>query len=188
MWTEENVAQIRQRIDGLLARQGRVILAIDGKCASGKTTLADLLAEGYDCNVFRMDDFFLRPEQRTRERFAQVGGNVDHERFRAEVLEPLLTGQSFAFRPFDCQTMTLSAPVSVEPKPLTIVEGSYSMHPVFGAPYDLRILLTVPEDVQRQRILGRPAFLHDRFFTQWIPMENRYLEVFQIEQKADLIL
>ena len=71
MWTDEGVALIRQRIDELLSRQGRVLVAIDGKCASGKTTLAARLAECYDCNVFHMDDFFLRPEQRTEERYAR---------------------------------------------------------------------------------------------------------------------
>ena len=39
-----------------------IIVAIDGKYASGKTTPADKLAEICNCNV---DDYFLRPEQRT---------------------------------------------------------------------------------------------------------------------------
>ena len=40
-----------------------------------------------------MDDFFLRPEQRRPERFAEPGGNVDRERFAAEVL--VHTGPAF---------------------------------------------------------------------------------------------
>ena len=58
----------KKQIDELLAANDTVIVAIDGKCTSGKTTLASKLAEIYDCNVFHMDDFFLRPEQRTPER------------------------------------------------------------------------------------------------------------------------
>ena len=54
-----------QCIRQLLAEKDRVIVAIDGNCASGKTTLTAQLAEHFDCNVFHMDDFFLRPEQRT---------------------------------------------------------------------------------------------------------------------------
>jgi hypothetical protein len=57
------------------------------------------------------------------------------------------------------------------------VEGTYSLHPYFEDPYDLKILLTVTEEIQRQRILNRPQFLQDRFFKEWIPMENRYFEV-----------
>jgi uridine kinase len=52
---------LRKKIDELLMQKDIVIVAIDGKCTSGKTTLAAKLAEIYDCNVFHMDDFFLRP-------------------------------------------------------------------------------------------------------------------------------
>lgn len=165
---------IQKKIDELLVQKAMVIVAIDGKCTSGKTTLAANLAKIYDCNVFHMDDFFLRPEQRTQERFAEVGGNVDYERFKVEVLTPLKAGQAFSYRPFDCSTFTLAEPIYVTPKRLNIIEGTYSHHPYFGDPYDLKILLTVDEETQRQRILQRPVFLHKRFFEEWIPMENRY--------------
>ena len=72
---------IRKKIDELLTQKDMVIVAIDGKCTSGKTTLASKLTEIYDCNVFHMDDFFLRPEQRTPERFVEVGGNGDRRKF-----------------------------------------------------------------------------------------------------------
>ena len=179
---------IRKKIDELLTQKDMVIVAIDGKCTSGKTTLASKLAEIYDCNVFHMDDFFLRPEQRTPERFAEVGGNVDYERFKAEVLIPLQAEHPFSYHPFDCSTFTLADPVCVTPKKLNIVEGTYSHHPYFGDPYDLKILLTVDEETQRQRIFQRPAFLHKRFFEEWIPMENRYFDSFTIPSKADIIL
>ena len=72
----ERLEILKNRIDELLEQKQQVIIAIDGKCTSGKTTLARQLAESYDCNVFHMDEFFLRPEQRVPERFAEVGGNV----------------------------------------------------------------------------------------------------------------
>ena len=171
---ENTLEIVKQQIDALLEERNFVTVAIDGKCTSGKTTLASRLAAIYDCNVFHMDDFFLRPEQRTPERFAEAGGNVDYERFREEVLLPLRSGKAFSYRPFDCSTFTLAAPVAVTPKKLNIVEGTYSHHPYFDNPYDLKILLTVDEETQRQRILERPAFLHKRFFEAWIPMENQY--------------
>ncbi len=170
----ETLNQIQNPIDVLMSQKEQVIVAIEGNCTAGKTTLARKLAEIYDCNVFHMDDFFLRPEQRTPERYAEVGGNVDYERFNEEVLIPLKAGQTFTYRPFDCSTFALAEPVCVTPKKLNIVEGTYSHHPYFGDPYDMKILLTVDEDTQRLRILDRPAFLHKRFFEEWIPMENRY--------------
>ena len=173
---EKILETAKHQINMLLEEKNFVIVAIDGKCTSGKTTLASKLAELYDCNVFHIDDFFLRPEQRTPERFAEVGGNVDYERFLEEVLLPLKSSKTFSYRPFDCSTFTLSDPVIVTPKRLNIIEGTYSHHPYFGNPYDLKILLTIDEEIQRRRILDRPEFLHKRFFEEWIPMENRYFD------------
>ncbi len=184
---EQMTLQICESIDSLLAQRAQVMVAIDGSCGAGKTTLAARLAQLYDCNVFHMDDFFLRPEQRTPGRYAEAGGNVDYERFREEVLLPLMSGEGFAYRPFDCKTFTLSGPVTVTPKKLAVIEGSYSLHPYFKDPYDLKILLSVSPELQRERILRRPAHLHEQFFTRWIPMENRYLEAFRIPECCNLI-
>ena len=111
------ISRIRQRKD-------RVLIAIDGRCASGKTTLAKKLKEELSCNVISMDDFFLRPEQRTAQRYDEPGGNVDRERFLAKVLQPLQTGNRFSYRPFDCHTMALGEPVTVHPNKITIIEGT----------------------------------------------------------------
>ena len=179
--------QICQAIDALLEQRDRVTVAIDGSCAAGKTTLAAFLAERYPCTVIHLDEFFLRPHQRTPARYAQPGGNVDYERFAEEVLAPLKAGLPFSYRPFDCRTFTLSDPVSITPGRLTIIEGSYSHHPYFGSPYDLKIFLTVDPDIRRQRILMRPPFLHRRFFEAWIPMEQCYFDTFRIPENSDLI-
>ena len=186
MYTVPNEVQIA--IDQLLTHKNQVIIAIDGSCTAGKTTLAAALSEHYDCNVFHMDDFFLRPEQRTPERFSEAGGNVDYERFYEEVLLPLKTGLPFSYRPFSCKEMILSSPVQVEPKKVSIVEGTYSLHPYFQNPYDLAIYLTVSPELRHRRILERPAFLHEKFFNFWIPLEQEYFKIFSIETQADLIL
>ena len=179
--------QVCRAIDNLMNDHPRVTVAIDGNCTAGKTTLAGLLQQHYDCNVIHMDDFFLRPEQRTPDRFAQPGGNVDYERFLEEVLLPLREDVPFSFRPFDCSAFTLAQPLTVRPKALTIIEGTYSHHPHFSDPYDLKIFLGVTPEVQRRRVLERPAFLHQRFFDDWIPMEETYFQVFRIPEQADLI-
>ncbi len=179
---------LKQHIDALLETGKQVIIAIDGNCTAGKTTLAADLEREYDCNVFHMDDFFLRPEQRTPERFAQPGGNVDYERFYEEVLVPLKRGETFSYRPFSCRTFTLSDAVTVLPKKLNVVEGTYSLHPYFGDVYDWKVFLSVDTQLQRSRILCRPPHLHDRFFRDWIPMEQQYFDHFRIPERCDLVL
>ena len=183
---EKIIFCLKEQIDNLLKSGRRIIVAIDGNCTAGKTTLAAMLEKEYDCNVFHMDDFFLRPEQRTPERYAQPGGNVDYERFQEEILLPLGEGVSFSYRPFSCKSFCLSEPVEVVPKQLNIVEGTYCLHPYFGDMYDLRVFLRIDPQLQGQRILLRPEPVRERFFTDWIPMEMQYFAAFGIPEQADL--
>lgn len=164
-------------------KNGRLTVAVDGGSASGKTTLAKLLKEKYDATVFHMDDFFLQPFQRTEERYREVGGNVDRERFLNEVLLPLSKDEKVIYRPFDCSKMALSDYTAVIPKKLVIIEGAYSMHPDLRKFYDYSVFLNIDEKLQRERILKRntPA-LAERFFAEWIPMENRYFKEMQIKE------
>ncbi|MBQ9747959.1 MAG: phosphoribulokinase [Clostridia bacterium] len=175
------------RLDRLLAERP-VILAIEGGSASGKSTLAAHLEERYGCTVFHMDDFFLRPEQRTPKRFAEAGGNVDRERFLDEVLRPLAAGKTVYYSRFNCSDMTLLPPVEVEPRRLTVVEGAYSMHPDLRGYYDLSVFLNISPTRQRARIEVRNPDSADRFFERWIPLERRYFDAMDIQNHCDLII
>ena len=176
-------------IDRRLKNGGNVRVAIDGGCGSGKSTLGGMLEAVYGCTLFHMDDFFLRPEQRTAERLAEAGGNVDRERFLDEVLLPLSRGGDIMYRRFDCSSFTVKEPVKVTPKMLTVTEGTYSMHPELCGFYDLSVFLDIDKELQRQRILNRnsPSLAH-RFFNEWIPMEDRYFHTFGIKDKCDIVV
>ena len=176
-------------IHRLVERRRSVIIAVDGRCGSGKSLLAGLLSEVFACNVFHMDDFFLPFGLRTKERLSQPGGNVDYERFMHEVLEPLTEGRSVCFRPFDCGTGELRSHVHVPARPITIVEGSYSLHPALATHYDLSIFLTCSPEIQMQRLLNREGeSLLKRFREEWIPLEERYFSACAIEEHCDLQL
>ncbi|MCL2424934.1 MAG: uridine kinase [Oscillospiraceae bacterium] len=185
--------QLFSKIDQLLNSKEQVIVTIDGMSGAGKSSLAALLNEAYDCNVISLDSFFLRSEQRVPERFAEIGGNIDYERFFDEVHSPLRAGTSFEYRPFDCRTMELNNPTKVEPRPLTILEGVYSMHPYFTrgsnaiASNNISVFLKIDETEQRDRLIKRNPFLYDRFINEWIPMEKAYFEHFKIEKQCDFV-
>ena len=151
------------------------------------TTLSRILAEVYECTVLHMDDFFLQPHQRTALRLAEPGGNVDRERFLQEVLLPLSRGESLRYRPFNCGTMELQEPVTVNPGRLTVIEGAYSMHPELEKFYDLSVFLSVSPQLQRERILRRNGEQWARrFFEEWIPMEQKYFDTFGIPARCAL--
>lgn len=173
----------------LMDKREHIIIAIDGPCGSGKTTLADCLTSHFNCNVFHMDDFFLPFSMRTQERLAQPGGNVHYERFKEEVLHPLQKGQEFNYRPFRCDKGELDSPVYVEKRKLNIVEGVYSLHPSLQQAYDYRIFLTVSPQVQRQRIVQRSGQNKIKdFVDRWIPMENNYFSYFKVQSGCDLVI
>ncbi len=180
--------ELFNRIDSLMKLQGPIYVAIDGNSGAGKSTLASIIGNVYDCNIFHMDDFFLRPEQRTKERFEEAGGNVDYGRFYEEVIQGLKSGQEFSYRPFNCQIMALEDPIYVQPKKLNIIEGVYSMHPTLIDTYDLKVFLAIGSEEQSRRILERNGpFMHKRFINEWIPLEDQYFDAMKIREKSDLV-
>ena len=172
-------------MEELLEQRGRICLAIDGRCGSGKSTLADRLQKLYPCGIIRMDDFFLPPELRTTERLAQAGGNVHHERFHEEVAPAMKAGQDIAYRPFDCSVQALTPLRRVAATPVTICEGTYSMHPALVELYDLAVFSTCSPETQRRRILQRngPGLFH-RFINEWIPMEEQYFSACAVAERC----
>ena len=95
---EPAVQAIRNLLEEKKTSNMPILVAIDGRCGSGKTTLGNYLAQVFDCNLFRMDDFFPRMEQRTPERMKEIGGNVDYERFKETVLEPVQKKESVRYQ------------------------------------------------------------------------------------------
>ncbi len=185
----ERFAPLLAAIDRSLAgTEKAVAVAIDGMAASGKTTLAAALAEKYGAPVVHMDDFFLRPEQRTPERYAQPGGNIDWERFLSEVCPYLATGEGFSYFRFDCHRMCLAQRIVIPPHPLIIVEGTYSLHPKFLSFYTIKVMLTISQEWQAERIQRRNGKDGYRIFAEkWIPLENRYFSEFHAEMSADFV-
>lgn len=164
------------------------LIAIDGNCGSGKTTLGNFLAKELHASLFHMDDFFLQPHQRTAERLAEPGGNVDYERFQEEVLSHITDANGITFRPFSCSNWQLTDPVTMAYNDIIIVEGSYSHHPYFKDTYHLKIFLEISAEEQKKRIVARDGeAIWPMFEEKWIPMENNYFETFKIKENSHFI-
>ncbi len=163
----------------------QVNIAIDGMCGAGKSTVAQILHERLGGNLFHMDDFFLQPYQRTTERLAEVGGNVDYERFGKEVLDNLNRKEEFSYGVYDCKKQCISHQVTVKPELINIIEGSYSVHPYFEEFVHIMFFLSVASHEQEMRLRARnSAEQVTRFITVWIPKENQYFEKFDIRNKC----
>lgn len=186
--TERIIQEILDTINREGSNHYPYIIAIDGRCGAGKSTLGVALAERLDANLIHMDDFFLRPEQRTEERLATPGENIDHERFLSEVLLPLKQGSSFSYSPFSCATQTLLPPVPVCVKSFAVIEGSYALHPSLRELYDFKVFLTIDRHLQEERIRRRNGDgLWPMFRDRWIPMEEAYFAALSVEKNADMV-
>lgn len=176
------------KIDLLLRLKSSPIIAIDGNAGAGKSTLADLISKVYDCNIVHMDHFFLPQSKRSPNRLCEVGGSIDYERFYDEVISRIFQKQGFSYRIFDCHKMDFCSSIRVDPLKMTVVEGSYSLHPHFGDIYDLKVFLAADPQTQKSRILNRSgAEMLEKFVTLWIPKENEYFRKLYISEKCDCI-
>ena len=101
-----------------------VLVAIDGRCGSGKTGLARLIRHVFSCPIIHIDDFYLPFSDRPRGWDGIPGGAIDLDRILTQVLLPARAGTSILIQPFDCHTGTWGAVTTIPPAPLLVLEGS----------------------------------------------------------------
>lgn len=164
------------------------VIAIDGRCGSGKSTFAKELCEALQADLIQMDDFFLQKAQRTAERYATPGENVDHERV-AQVLTEWKKKAPFSYRKFDCTTMSLGTEVQLPVvHEYLVVEGTYSFHRDLLPFYDYTVFFTISAEKQKHRILKRNGEQGLKMFLEkWIPLEELYFTQKDPAKYADVI-
>lgn len=180
--------EIYNKIEEIIKEKGRAVVAIDGRAASGKTTLSASLAEHFGGDIVHADDFFLPFDMRTEERLSEPGGNVHYERLMSEVVEhlaaPILT-----YGVFDCSEGKITSSRQISTEPLLIVEGAYSMHPKLGRYYDLALFMTADIDSRLDRVRRRSNEAKAEIFkNKWMPLEEKYISTYKIRESADMII
>lgn len=96
--------ELTSAIADRLARQSAVLVALDGRCGSGKTTLSERLAERFPQSItVHTDDFYLPPSRRVTGWESIPCANMDIQRLRNEVVAPARAGQAFSYRAYSCR-------------------------------------------------------------------------------------
>ena len=170
---QELVAEVR----ALQSPQGTVVVAIDGRSAAGKTTVAVWLASELDAALVHMDDFYrdmpeadrwlLNPSQGVEQFF-------DWQRLRRDALEPLAGGQTVSYRGYDWDAGGgLSAEHQVvEAAAVVILEGVYAARPEFDDLVNLRVLVDAPPEQRTRRRRERAD--HQGLEDRWDAAEELY--------------
>ena len=155
-------AFVRDRLAGLV---GTRWVGIDGKGASGKTTLAGRVAEALpDAVVVHVDDF-ARPSVATWER----------DRFVAQLLVPLAAGRPARYERWDWVADASAGWAEVPPGVPVLVEGVSSTDVRLGVPWDVTLWVEVAYDVRLARALARDGeAMRQQWVDAWMPAEDAY--------------
>lgn len=188
MFSYTDIEPVVERLSKLMLSDTPVIISIDGRCGSGKTSMAGALSEVFSCNIIHMDGYYLPFDKRGEAWEKTIAGNMDIERLLNEALLPAGRGEGIIYRAFNAHLERFEKEEKLLPHKLTVVEGSYSQHPLLADKYDLKIFLTCSKEVQARRLRKREGENYAAFEKRWIPMEENYLTSYDIEIKSDLVI
>jgi len=179
-----NITNIDKTYNFLKTINYPAIIALEGKCGSGKTTLANNLQDKLDLTIIPIDDFFLPPELKTKERLNEIGGNIDYERI-FQLLEKIQSGKALSYKKYDCK-QNIYIDKKLDINKTILLEGVYSYHQYFRKFINKLIYLEIDEALQMKRLKLRDNY--NDYINKWIPLENKYFEKENIKAKADLII
>ena len=166
-----------------------LVVALDGRCGSGKTTLANTLARQFPASItLHTDHFYLPPAQRIRGWEKTPCANMDLARLRDEALRPAYEGQPVQYRAYSCCEGAYLPTVQLAAQPLVILEGSYSHHPLLTGYETLRVFLTCAKEEQTRRLQAREGERYANFAARWVPLEEGYFAQFHIAETADFVI
>ncbi len=166
-----------------------LVMALDGRCGSGKTTLANALAKQFPASLtLHTDDFYLPPARRAHGWEQTPCANMDLARLRDEALRPAYAGQPVQYRAYSCREGAYQLAQQLAAQPLVILEGSYSHHPLLAGYETLRVFLTCSKAEQTRRLQAREGERYANFAARWIPLEEGYFAKYRIEETADFVV
>ena len=186
-----------RKIEGLLETKSPVLVAVDGRSGTGKSTLARAIADRLNAAVVVSDDFYAggsEADWKARPPEERVEGVVDWRRMRAEALEPLLRGEPAKWHPLDFRPGVgwvgwKEEAVAVDPAPVIVLDGAYSARPELADLVDLSVVVEADEGSRQARLKDREdrSFL-DRWHRLWDPAEDLYFGEIRRPSDFDLVV
>ena len=185
------VEGILQKVESLEATSDRpVVVAIDGRSGTGKSTLAASLARSLTASLIEGDDFYAggtKLHDLSDEALAALC--IDWRKQR-RVLSTLKSGQQAHYRPFDWEAFdgSLAArAVTIAPSPILLLEGVYAARPELRDLVDFSVLLTLPESERIERVLKREGTV-SAWEEQWWRAEAWYFNHQAQANTFDMVL
>lgn len=160
-----------------LKKDQMTVIAFDGKCASGKSSVAQLLADELGATVIPADDFMDAGN-------SEIG--INSKRLIDEVLMKLQPEKPLSYSRYDCTTKKMETIKISKVGNLVILDGAFSANSAIRKYLNLIVYFGISEAEQLARLQKRSPDRFEDFQNRWIPRENRYLEKEQIVLLADI--
>ncbi|HEY4346142.1 MAG TPA: AAA family ATPase [Gaiellaceae bacterium] len=171
-----------------------MLVALDGPSGAGKSTLARAVEAKTGIAVIEGDDFYsgaiadVWDAMSVEERIERC---IDWRRQRP-VLEALRRGEHATWHPYDWKAddgRLASAALSRGPARAAILEGAYSGRPELADLLDLRVLLTAPAELRRERVREREGERYRaEWEARWAAAEDCYFASVVPAERFDLVL
>jgi uridine kinase len=184
-------------ISRLLKQKNPVLVALDGRSGTGKSTIAQAITSRVEGIILVSDDFYSGGNDdawsglSAREKVDQV---IDWQRMRAQVLEPLLAQKPASWHPLDFQPQIgwigwKDQTVKLEPAPVILLDGVYSARPELSDLVDLAVLVEADDEVRRKRLVIREgqAFM-ERWHKLWDGAEDYYFTHIRPRSSFDIVV
>lgn len=177
-----------------LDQQDRLLVAIDGHSAAGKSTLAAEVARQVGAVVIDGDDFYAggTAAQWDAMSAAEKADHCIDWRRQRPLLEMLKAGRTVTWHPYDWDTndgRLATQPKVCAPAPVVILEGVYSARPELADLMELRVLYETPPVLRRQRWVAREGEGHfDDWARRWSEAEDWYFTHVMPNDAFDLVL
>jgi uridine kinase len=186
---------LTRRIRAVAAgRPDPTLVALDGRSAAGKSTLAAVVAPVVGAAVIDGDDFYSGGSAETWDAMsaAEKASHCIDWRRQRPVLETLARGERASWRSYDWQAddgSLADPPVICDPASVIILDGAYSARPELADLFHLRVLLDAPADLRERRLVQREGedFRVD-WNRRWDDAEQWYFAEVMPPEAFDLVL
>jgi uridine kinase len=185
---------LSDRINALRAEAtSPVLVALDGRSAAGKSTVAHHVGAQTAALVIDGDDFYRGGDDEfwnAKGPAEKVDAVIDWRRQRA-LLTRLGRGEAARWQPYDwdADDGRLGTAVTAGPAAVVLLEGAYSARPELADLFALRALLQLPRATRRERLLEREGERYRaEWEARWQEAEDLYFEILMPPESFDLLL
>ncbi|WIB27348.1 ATP-binding protein [Curtobacterium sp. MCSS17_015] len=158
---------------GRAGARARVVVLVDGRSGTGKTTLGNALAAALGAQVVHLDDLYP---------------GWDGLRAAAEAVVTDVLGSPSGYRRWDWQADRPSGWRALDPDAALVVEGCGALSRAAAPLATVRVWLEADDAVRWDRAIGRDGAAFAREWERWAAQEEAFIAAEQPVALADLVV